>query len=68
MSRRDIPASEPSWNPGDYAEYLAPTSLGPIDGGIDLITFAMEHDAEELAQALLVIDDQDAVFERGGRH
>lgn len=30
--RRDFPAKEPCWNPVDYAEYLAPTSLGPTNG------------------------------------
>ena len=32
--RRDFPGQEPSWNPADYAEYLRPTSLGPIDGEV----------------------------------
>lgn len=31
---RDLPTREPAWNPGDYAEYLKPTSLGPIDGEV----------------------------------
>lgn len=30
--KKDFPAQEVSWNPDDYALYLAPTSLGPIDG------------------------------------
>jgi len=34
VSRRDFPASEPSWNPSDYAEFLKPTSLGPTDGDV----------------------------------
>jgi len=29
-----LPAVEPIWNPGDYALYLAPTSLGPLDGRV----------------------------------
>ena len=32
MIRRDFPATESAWDPADYAEYLAPTRLGPIDG------------------------------------
>jgi transglutaminase-like putative cysteine protease len=34
VRRRDFPAKQPAWNPGDYAEYLKPTSLGPIDGEV----------------------------------
>ncbi|HEY4745711.1 MAG TPA: transglutaminase-like domain-containing protein [Desulfuromonadaceae bacterium] len=34
VAQRDLPATEPQWNPGDYAEYLQPTSLGPIDGEV----------------------------------
>ncbi len=30
--RKDFPKQEAAWNPIDYALYLAPTSLGPIDG------------------------------------
>ncbi|NJC87112.1 MAG: transglutaminase domain-containing protein [Desulfuromonas sp.] len=29
-----LPEREPKWNPADYAEYLKPTSLGPIDGEV----------------------------------
>lgn len=34
IARRDIPAAEPAWNRGDYAEYLTATTLGPIDGDV----------------------------------
>ena len=30
--RKDFPKQEAAWDPADYALYLAPTSLGPIDG------------------------------------
>ncbi len=30
--RKDFPKQEAAWDPTDYALYLAPTSLGPIDG------------------------------------
>ena len=30
--RKDFPQNEATWDPADYALYLAPTSLGPIDG------------------------------------
>lgn len=29
VTRRDLPSSEPAWNPGDYAAWLRTTSLGP---------------------------------------
>ena len=32
--RRDFPKTESAWNPADYADYLQPTSLGPIDGEV----------------------------------
>lgn len=34
IAQRDLPATEPAWNRGDYAEYLKPTSMGPIDGDV----------------------------------
>ncbi len=34
VTHRDLPAAEAAWNPADYALYLAPTSLGPIDGRV----------------------------------
>ena len=38
IAQRTLPASEPAWNPGDYAEYLKPTSLGPIDGEVQKLS------------------------------
>lgn len=32
--RRDFPEKEGAWDPRDYALYLSPTSLGPIDGEV----------------------------------
>jgi transglutaminase-like putative cysteine protease len=37
ISQRTLPLSEPKWNPGDYAAYLRPTTLAPIDGEIKLL-------------------------------
>jgi transglutaminase-like putative cysteine protease len=34
LQRGDFPNREPAWNPDDYAEYLAPTSIGPTDGAV----------------------------------
>ncbi len=43
VQRRDFPEQEAAWDPADYRKYLAPTSLGPIDGQVkilaDQITF-----------------------------
>lgn len=32
--RRPFPRKEAAWDPSDYRHYLAPTSLGPIDGRV----------------------------------
>jgi transglutaminase-like putative cysteine protease len=37
VKRRDFPGKEIAWNPADYAMYLKPTSLGPIDGEVKLL-------------------------------
>lgn len=34
VSRRNFPDREVAWNPGDYGRYLAPSSLGPVDGQV----------------------------------
>ncbi len=34
LRRDDFPEREPAWNPDDYTEYLAPTSIGPTDGAV----------------------------------
>ena len=34
LQRGDLPTKEPAWNSTDYAEYLAPTSIGPTDGAV----------------------------------
>jgi len=31
---KHLPTAEPAWNKDDYAEYLAPSSLGPVDGDV----------------------------------
>lgn len=32
--KKNFPKQESAWDPADYALYLAPTSLGPIDGAV----------------------------------
>jgi transglutaminase-like putative cysteine protease len=34
IRQKNMPTKEPDWNLADYAEYLQPTSLGPIDGEV----------------------------------
>lgn len=34
IRRSDLPATEAAWNPADFALYLQPTRLGPIDGEV----------------------------------
>ena len=34
IAQRNLPTAEPAWNRADYAEYLLPTSRGPIDGEV----------------------------------
>ena len=31
---KNLPTREPSWNKGDYAEFLKPNSIGPVDGEV----------------------------------
>lgn len=51
LAQRDLPGKEPKWNPADYAEYLLPTSLGPLDGDVkalaDKITRAKSTNLEK---------------------
>ena len=37
VRRRDFPDKEGAWNSNDFALYLAPTSLGPIDGQVKVL-------------------------------
>lgn len=34
IRQTNLPTDEPKWNRADYAEYLTPTSMGPIDGEV----------------------------------
>lgn len=34
ITQKSFPDKEGAWNAADYAKYLAPTSLGPIDGDV----------------------------------
>jgi len=37
VTRRNFPNREAAWDPADYAMYLAPSSLGPIDGDVKIL-------------------------------
>lgn len=37
VMRRDFPGKEAAWDPADYAMYLKPTNLGPIDGQVKVL-------------------------------
>jgi transglutaminase-like putative cysteine protease len=57
ISQRTLPLSEPKWNPGDYAAYLRPTSLAPIDGEIKLLADRItKGKATNLARARAIYD------------
>lgn len=48
---------EPAWNPADYAEYLQPTSLGPLDGEVKkLADSIIENKKTVLEKARAIYD------------
>lgn len=55
--RRDFPAKETAWDPADYAAYLAPTSLGPVDGEVKKLADKITHGQKTvLAKAKAIYD------------
>jgi len=48
ISRRDLPQNDVAWNRADYAEYLKPTSLGPIDGEVQKLALQITKDKKTL--------------------
>lgn len=42
--KKDFPEQEEAWNAADFALYLAPTSLGPIDGAIQSLAVQIVGD------------------------
>lgn len=55
--RRDFPKSEPAWNRADYAQYLKPTSLGPIDGEVKKLADAITKDKKTVLDKARAIYD-----------
>ncbi len=57
MARRDFPAKEAAWDPADYRQYLAPTSLGPVDGEVKKLADRITRGkATVLAKAKAIYD------------
>ncbi|TGU72679.1 transglutaminase domain-containing protein [Geomonas terrae] len=57
IQMKNLSGKEPAWNPADYAEYLAPTSMGPVDGEV-----------KKLAQSIVkgkktVLDKAKAIYD-----
>ncbi len=57
LRRGVLPTSEPAWNPDDYAEYLAPTSLGPTDGAVKVLADSI------VAQKSTVLERAKAIYD-----
>lgn len=55
--RRDFPKTEPSWNRADYAAYLKPTSLGPIDGEVKKLADTITKDRKTVIEKARAIYD-----------
>ena len=55
--RRDFPTTEAAWDPADYAMWLAPSSLGPIDGPVkELAGSIVKGKTTVLARAKAIYD------------
>jgi transglutaminase-like putative cysteine protease len=52
-----FPTIEPAWNPADYAEYLQPTSLGPLDGEVKKLADSI------VAQKKTVLEKARAIYD-----
>jgi transglutaminase-like putative cysteine protease len=53
--RRDFPSKEAPWDAADYSQYLAPTSLGPVDGAVKELSLQITKGQETVlgkAQAI----------------
>lgn len=37
IQSKELPKEEAAWDPADYADYLSPTRLGPIDGEVKVL-------------------------------
>lgn len=57
IAQRDLPQSEPAWNRADYAEFLKPTSLAPLDGDVKKLADTITAEkSTNLAKARAIYD------------
>lgn len=57
VKRRQFPKIEAAWDPADFAQALAPTSLGPIDGQVKVLADQITEGKEGvLAKAKAIYD------------
>jgi transglutaminase-like putative cysteine protease len=57
IAQRNLPSSEPQWNRADYAEFLQPTSRGPLDGEVrDLASKITAGKLTNIAKARAIYD------------
>lgn len=57
LVRGDLPNQEAKWDPKDYALYLAPTRLGPLDGEVKILADRISKGKEGvLAKAKAIYD------------
>jgi transglutaminase-like putative cysteine protease len=57
IRQTNLPTTEPKWNREDYAEYLKPTSLGPIDGEVKKLADSITKEKHTvLAKARAIYD------------
>jgi len=57
VTRGELPAAEPAWNPGDYAVWLGATSLGPIDGEVKALADKITAGKKSVAEKARAIYD-----------
>ncbi|MBW1981272.1 MAG: transglutaminase domain-containing protein [Deltaproteobacteria bacterium] len=53
----DLPLQESNWNPGDYALFLKPTTLGPIDGEVKKLSDSITRGKKTLVEKAKAIYD-----------
>jgi len=54
---KNLPSAEPAWNRADYAEFLQPTSLGPVDGEVKKLSDSITKGKKTvLAKARAIYD------------
>jgi transglutaminase-like putative cysteine protease len=57
IRQTNLPTIEPAWNRGDYAEFLKPTSLGPIDGEVRKLADSITNGKQTVLEKARAIYD-----------